>query len=133
MAWNDFLFGIRPTSTPKTTKRLRWSTYRGDEWWCGEAFAMCGCLDFTIESFGPFTAPNLAIELIRDAWERFSGYSIYIWLDPITEGVVRTLNEQAMIVSREIELAPRTRVARVVSISGGDSKTTPTEKLPNRP
>jgi hypothetical protein len=68
-------------------------------------------LDFTIESFGEYSAPPLALELIRDASKSFPKAVIWISLDSSTEVVVRTLNENSMIVSTEIELNPGSRVA----------------------
>lgn len=121
MGWKDFLFGASEKTAPKTLTRLRWQTAcPGDEQWCGTAKAMYTPLDFTIESFGEYSAPPLALELIRDASKSFPKAVIWISLDSSTEVVVRTLNENSMIVSTEIELNPGSRVAKVISISETD-------------
>ncbi len=93
----------------------------GDEWWCEDATAGFGCGNFTIGSFGKFTSPLLAVELIHDARRAFPDATIDIFLDSSTEPIVRTLNERGLIASQQIELSPRTRVARVESIRPGES------------
>ncbi len=77
----------------------------GDEWWCEDATAGFGCGNFTIGSFGKFTSPLLAVELIHDARQAFPDATIDIFLDSSTEPIVRTLNERGLIASQQIELS----------------------------
>ena len=123
MAWLDLIFGVRGKSASSTREPLRWTSRRGDDWWCDDASAGYGCGNFTIGSFGSFTAPSLAMELIRHAREAFPDATIDIYLDPSTEAVVRTLQEQGLLKSQVIELSPRTRVARVEDLHPNDSST----------
>ena len=117
MAWLDFIFGQRKPSPTKQRDTLRWTSHRGDEWWCGDAGAGYSCDNFTIGSFGKFTAPEDAIELIVDARNAFPDATIDVYLDNDTELVVRALNEQRLIESREIRLSPKSRVARIECIT----------------
>ena len=117
MAWLDIIFGERKSSPRKEREPLRWTTHRGDEWWCGDAEAGYCLNNFTIGSFGQFTAPDYAIELILDARNTFPDATIDVYLDDKTELVIRSLNELHLIVSREISMSPETRVARIEHIT----------------
>ncbi len=117
MAWLNFILGRRKLSPRKSRDPLRWTSHRGDEWWCGDAGAGYSCNNFTIGSFGQFTAPEYAIELIVDARSGFPDATIDVYLDSETEQVVRSLNEKGLIESREIRLSPKTRVARIEHIT----------------
>ncbi len=129
----DFILGARNKPNQGTREPLRWTSSRGDEWWCEDAMAGFGCGNFTIGSFGKFTAPLLAVELIHDALQAFPDATIDILLDSSTEPIVITLNERGLIASQQIELSPRTRVARVEGIRYGDSTAILNEKRPNNP
>lgn len=116
MAWLDFIFGNRKSSPRIQREPLSWSTHRGDEWWCSDAGAGY-CLNIsTIGSFGQFTAPEYALELILNARNEFPDATIDIYLDDETELVVRSLNELRLIESSEIRMSPKTRVARIEHI-----------------
>ena len=117
MEWLDFIFGRRKLSTSKPRNPLRWTSHRGDEWWCGDAVACFSCNNFTIGSFGQFTAPEYAIELIVDARSGFPDATIDICLGGETEPVVRSLNNLGLIESREIRMSPKSRVARIEHIT----------------
>ncbi len=132
MSWINLFFGTREKGTPQKRETLRWTSHRGDEWWCDEASAGFSCGNFTIGSFGRFTTASRAMELIRDARDAFPDATVDIYLDSSTESVVRMLNERGLLVTRDIELSPRTRVARVETISIGDSNLLLNTTLPNK-
>ena len=126
MAWLDLIFGNKTPSPEKPRDPLRWTSHRGDEWWCGNAVAGYSCSSFTIGSFGGYTSPNFAMELILDARNAFPNAIIDIYLDCDTENLVRTLHEHNLIESREIQLSSKTRVARIEQLAApktSESKT----------
>jgi hypothetical protein len=73
------------------------------------------------------------MELVCDARYAFPDATIDIYLDSSTESVVRMLNERGLLVSRNIELSPRTRVARVETIPNSGSRVALNEKCPSKP
>ena len=117
MTWLDFIFGRRKSTPERPRHKLRWTSHRGDEWWCGDAAANFSCNNFTIASFGKYTASMYAMELIVDARNEFPDATINIDLDNDTEAAVRGLKEQHLIETREIQLSPRTRIARIEYIA----------------
>jgi hypothetical protein len=91
----------------------RWTSHRGDEWWCDGASAGYGCGIFTIGSFGEYTNPSFALLLIKDARASFPNSTLDIHLDLETRPIVDTLVARGLIEITEIELGPKTRIARV--------------------
>jgi hypothetical protein len=112
------LLGSKPTRAKQPVEPLRWTSHRGDEWWCDDAEAGYSSGNFTIGSFGKYTAADSALELIRAARSGLPDATIDIHLDGETEPVVKMLVERGLIGATEIQLSPRMRVARVTKVLG---------------
>ena len=52
---------------------LRWESQRGDDWWCGDAFASLEHGTLLITDFGAGCTPGRALALIRAATDQFDG------------------------------------------------------------
>ena len=91
----------------------RWTSHRGDEWRCNDAGAGYSCGNFTIGTFGRFAGPTFAYKLIKDARLGFPDATLDVYLDDDTQPIVQTLVERKLIAIREVELSPKTRVARI--------------------
>ncbi len=98
-------------------KEVHWTSQRGDEWWCGDASADYACSAFTIASFGKRAMAGRAYALIRDAQSRFPEAMLYVHLDAGTRPIMSELCNREQVTWTEIEISPRTRMARIESIS----------------
>ena len=98
-------------------QEAHWTSQRGDEWWCGDAGAGYACNAFTIGSFGKAAGAGRAYSLICDARSMFPDAMLYVYLDDETRPILRELSNRGQVTWTEIDISPRTRMARIESIS----------------
>jgi hypothetical protein len=113
LRWLQYLLRSGPKAKQPAPTPPRWTSHRGDEWWCDDASAGYACGNFTIGSFGKYASPSFALLLIKDAREGFPDATLDIHLDVETRPIVDALVARRLIEITEIELSPKTRIARI--------------------
>ena len=113
MNWLRKLFTSASTEEHAITEPRKWSTHRGDDWWCNDATAEYSHGNFRIETFGRHQSPSSALELIDDARTRIADGFVDILLDNRTNAIVTSLVDRGQICVTEIQLSPKTRIARI--------------------
>jgi hypothetical protein len=101
-----------------------WTSQRGDEWWRGSASAGYTSGAFTIGSFGKSTGTGLAYALLCDAKSIFPEAMLYVCLDDETRPILSELSNRGQVTWTEIEISPRTRMARIENIHRSDGART---------